>query len=149
MKKSSKFSDVLHVLLHMADSNTPVTSETLAKAMRTNPVVVRRVMAGLREKGFVQSEKGHGGGWLLSCDLKKVTLLDVYKAVESPTLLAMTNRNQDSECQIEKAVNTATQNAFDEVETLLLKKFQDVTLAKLLKIVVKNSRKHTHTVISK
>ncbi len=144
MKKSSKFSDILHVLLHMADSNTPVTSETLAKAMRTNPVVVRRVMAGLREKGFVRSEKGHGGGWSLSCDLKKVTLLDVYKAVESPTLLAMTNRNETTECQIEKAVNSATGKAYDEAEALLLKKFQTVTLAKLLNLTKKDSVKHSH-----
>ncbi len=144
MKKSSKFSDILHVILHMANSDTPVTSETLAKAMRTNPVVVRRVMAGLREQGFVNSEKGHGGGWSLSCDLKKVTLFDVYKAVESPTLLAIANRNETAECQIEKAVNTATQNAFDEAETLLLKKFQSVTLAKLLNLVKKNSNKHNH-----
>lgn len=144
MKKSSKFSDILHVLLHMADSDTPVTSETLAKAMRTNPVVVRRVMAGLREKGFVQSEKGHGGGWVLSCDLKKVALLDVYKAVESPTLLAITNRNQDSVCQIEKAVNSATGKAFEEAEALLIKRFQSVTLAKLLNLVKKVSSKHDH-----
>ena len=74
MKKSTKFSDVLHLLLHMAGSKEPVTSESLSKAMQTNPVVVRRIMAGLREQGFVTSEKGHGGGWLLSCDLKKVTL---------------------------------------------------------------------------
>jgi len=144
MKKSSKFSDILHVLLHMADSDTPMTSETLAKAMRTNPVVVRRVMAGLREQGFVQSEKGHGGGWSLSCDLKKVTLLDVYKAVESPTLLAITNRNQDSVCQIEKAVNSATGKAFEEAEALLIKRFQSVTLAKLLNLVKKVSSKHDH-----
>lgn len=34
----------------------------LAKAMLTNPVVVRRVMGGLRDRGYVRSEKGHGGG---------------------------------------------------------------------------------------
>jgi Rrf2 family protein len=144
MKKSSKFSDILHVLIHMAKSEAPLTSESLAKAMHTNPVVVRRVMAGLREQSFVQSEKGHGGGWSLSCDLKKVTLLDVYKAVESPALLAVTNRNEGTECQIEKAVNTATREAFDEAEALLIKKFHDVTLAKLLDMIKKDSHKHSH-----
>ncbi|MFM2340232.1 MAG: putative HTH-type transcriptional regulator YwnA [Candidatus Parcubacteria bacterium] len=144
MKKSTKFSDVLHILLHMAGSQEPTTSEDLAKAMQTNPVVVRRTMAGLREQGFVQSEKGHGGGWSLSCDLKKVTLLDIYKAVESPALLAITNRNEGTECQIEKAVNTATREAFDEAEALLIKKFYDVTLAKLLDMIKKDSHKHSH-----
>ncbi len=59
-------SGVLHVLLHMAEQDAPATSERLAKAMDTNPVVIRRVMAGLREQGYVRSEKGHGGGWTLA-----------------------------------------------------------------------------------
>lgn len=57
MKKSTKFSDILHLLLHMANSQEAKTSEKLAKAMQTNPVVVRRIMAGLRKQGFVTSEK--------------------------------------------------------------------------------------------
>ena len=137
MKKSSKFSDILHVLLHMAESKELITSEELAKATKTNPVVVRRTMAGLRERGFVVSEKGHGGGWKLSCDLNVVTLLDVYKAVESPALFAMVNRSEHSECQIEKAVNVATRHAFDKAEKLLLNQFQNTTLATLRSSVKK------------
>lgn len=144
MKMSSKFSDVLHILLHMAESPTTVTSEKLAKAMKTNPVVVRRMMAGLRENGLVHSDKGHGGGWLLSCDLNKVTLFDVYEAVESPTLLAMGNRDENSACQVEKAVTATTQKAFVEAETLLLNKFKDITLAKLRRSIKKDTHNHTH-----
>lgn len=128
----------------MAASEEAVTSDTLSKAMQTNPVVVRRMMAGLRDGGFVRSEKGHGGGWELSCDISKVTLLDVYKAVDSPTLLAMGNRNEDSECRVEQAVNTATLNAFEDAEALLLEKFRGVTLAKLLASIKKGSRKRGH-----
>ncbi|MBY0538672.1 Rrf2 family transcriptional regulator [Patescibacteria group bacterium] len=144
MKKSSKFSDVLHILLHIADSPTTVTSEKLAKAMQTNPVVVRRMMAGLRENGLVRSDKGHSGGWFLSCDLDKVTLFDVYEAVESPTLLAIGNRNENSVCQLEKAVTATTQKAFIDAETLLLKKFKDITLAKLHMSIKKDAHNHTH-----
>ena len=81
MKRDSRLSGVLHVLLHMAQQPGPFTSETLAKAMDTNPVVIRRIMAGLREIGYVRSEKGHGGGWTIACDLSKVTLRDVYAAL--------------------------------------------------------------------
>ena len=72
-------SGVLHVLLHMAQQDNPATSEMLAKAMQTNPVVIRRIMAGLRERGYVRSEKGHGGGWTLACDLSQLTLRDVTR----------------------------------------------------------------------
>ena len=66
-----------------------MTSGELAACMNTNPVVVRRTMAGLREAGFVRSEKGHGGGWEIACDLEAVTLKDVYDALGAPTLMAM------------------------------------------------------------
>lgn len=142
MKKSTKFSDVLHILLHMAGSRDPATSETLAKSAQTNPVVVRRIMAGLRERGFVQSEKGHGGGWLLSCDLKKVTLHDVYKAIGAPTMLAIGNRAESSKCLVEKAVNTATSHAFRDAESMLIVKFRSTTLADLHNIIKKHPHSH-------
>lgn len=131
MKQDSRLSGVLHALLHMAEHAVPVTSETLAKAMCTHPVVVRRVMAGLRDKGFVRSEKGHGGGWVLACDLTKVSLRDVYDALGCPALLAIGNRSENPACLVEQAVNAALGGAFDEAQALLLTRFGDITLAEL------------------
>src|SRR3954463_7927016 len=102
----------------MAEQSGPVTSEVLAKAMATNPVVIRRVMAGLRDQGYVQSEKGHGGGWTLACDLSKVTLRDIYTALGSPSLLAIGNRTETPGCVVEEAVNAALNRSFQEAEEL-------------------------------
>ena len=124
-------SGVLHVLLHMAEHKGPTTSETLAKAMGTNPVVVRRVMAGLRAKGFVRSAKGHGGGWVIARDLAKVSLLDVYNALGRPPLTAMGHRSEMPGCLVEQAVNAALDGAFHDAEALLLARFGQVSLAAL------------------
>jgi DNA-binding IscR family transcriptional regulator len=115
----------------MAQRDGPVTSEVLAKAMDTNPVVIRRIMAGLRDQGYVQSEKGHGGGWTLAWDLSKVTLHDIYIALGCPSLLAMGNRTEAPGCVVEEAVNAALNKSFQEAEALLLSRLRDVTLAKL------------------
>ncbi len=131
MKRDSRLSGVLHVLLHMAEHEGPMTSETLAKAMQTNPVVIRRVMAGLREAGYVRSEKGHGGGWTLACDLGAVTLRDIYNALGHPALLSIGNRTESPGCLVEQAVNAALSDAFREAEALLLARFETVTLAAL------------------
>jgi Rrf2 family protein len=131
MRRDSRLSGVLHVLLHLAQKDGPVTSEVLAKAVDTNPVVIRRVMAGLRDQGYVQSEKGHGGGWTLACDLSKVTLRDVYNALGSPSLLAMGNRTEAPGCVIEAAVNAALNKSFEDAESLLLSRLGEVTLAAL------------------
>jgi len=115
----------------MAEHQGPVTSDTLAKAMHTNPVVLRRVMAGLRDHGFVQSEKGHGGGWTLARGLSEITLRDVYAALGSPLLFAIGNRSDTPECLVEQAVNAALDTALRDAETLLLARFGEVTLAML------------------
>lgn len=131
MKRDSRLSGVLHVLLHMAEGEGPVTSEVLAKAMKTNPVVIRRILAGLREAGFVASEKGHGGGWTLARPLEAITLRDVYLALGEPELLAMGNRTEAPGCLVEQAVNAALSTAFQDAEALLLDRFGAVTLAQL------------------
>jgi Rrf2 family protein len=131
MRRDSRLSGVLHVLLHMAEHSGPVTSDVLAKVMATNPVVIRRIMAGLRERGYVRSEKGHGGGWTLACDLSRVTLRDIYDALGEPSLLAMSNRTEAPGCLVEQAVNAALERAFQEAEALLLSRFVEVTLAEL------------------
>lgn len=131
MRRDSRLSGVLHVLLHMAERKGPSTSDDLARAMDTNPVVIRRIMAGLRDRGYVRSERGHGGGWTLACDLSEVTLRDIYQALGSPGMLAMGNRTDAPGCLVEQAVNAALGEAFDEAEALLLRRFGEVSLAAL------------------
>jgi DNA-binding IscR family transcriptional regulator len=131
MRRDSRLSGVLHVLLHMAEHGGPVTSEVLAKAMDTNPVVIRRIMAGLRDRGYIRSEKGHGGGWTLACDLSEVTLRDIYTALGCPSLFAIGHRTEAPGCLVEQAVNAALNQAFHDAEVLLLSRLGDVTLAVL------------------
>ena len=131
MKRDSRLSGALHVILHLAESAEPQTSETLARAMMTNPVVVRRMLSGLRERGYVRSEKGHGGGWSLACDLSAVSLRDIHEALGSPDCIALGHRNEATSCLVEQAVNAALKDAFAEAEALLLARFAEVTLADL------------------
>lgn len=131
MRRDSRLSGVLHVLLHMAEQDGPSTSDALARAMDTNPAVIRRILSGLRERGYVRSEKGHGGGWTIACDLERVTLRDIYEALGEPEILAMGNRTEAPGCLVEQAVNAALGEAFDEAESLLLRRFGEVSLASL------------------
>lgn len=79
MRNDGRLSRMLHVLIHMARHDGPMTSETIARMLGTYPVLIRRTMSGLRDVGYVKSEKGHGGGWTIAADLNAVTLLDVHR----------------------------------------------------------------------
>jgi DNA-binding IscR family transcriptional regulator len=131
MRRDSRLSGVLHVMVHMTSWPDPTTSEVLAQAMETNPVVIRRMLAGLRARGFVRSEKGHGGGWTLDCDPACVTLRDIYEALGSPSILAIGNRSDSPTCLVEQGVNAVLTPAFAEIEATLLARLGEVTLADL------------------
>ncbi|MEM9408647.1 MAG: Rrf2 family transcriptional regulator [Acidobacteriota bacterium] len=131
MKRDSRLSRALHVILHLAECEAPMTSTTLAKIVGTNAVVVRRTLAGLRERGLVASARGHGGGWTLTCDLGETSLRDVHAALGAPRCIALSRPGEDSSCLVEQAVNRALGEAFDEAEALLLARFEEVSLASL------------------
>ncbi|MDR3514322.1 MAG: Rrf2 family transcriptional regulator [Azospirillaceae bacterium] len=131
MRPDSRLSRMLHVLLHMARHDGPVTSETIARMLGTNPVVVRRTMSGLRNTGYVRSEKGHGGGWSIARDLASISLLDVHRAVGGPRIFALGNVSDNPACAVEQVVNDALGDALRDAETLLIQRLATVTLAEL------------------
>lgn len=142
MNKDTRLSDALHVLLHMAQVEQPLTSEVLAKSMRTNPAVFRRTMAGLRKAGHVRSGKGHDGGWQLARPLKDITLLAVYQALDRPTLFAIGHRTDHPDCMIEKRVNAALTDTMAKAEALLIERFGQVTLDQLAPDQTENPMPH-------
>ena len=135
MKRDSRLSNILHALLHVADHETrtgsPMTSDQLAVCLSTNPVVVRRTMAGLREQGLVTSEKGHGGGWRLARPLDQVTLGQVNTALGEPGLFPETPPVEADGCLVEAAVNDALAETYAAARALLVARLNDITLADL------------------
>lgn len=131
MRQDTRLSRVLHVLIHMEKHGKPATSDAIATMLQTNPVVVRRTMAGLRDAGYVSSEKGHGGGWVLARPLCEITLLDIYKALGTPELFSIGLSGDNPACVIEQSVNVALTEAMTEAEAILLARFGKITLADL------------------
>lgn len=131
MRVDSRLSRTLHVLLHMDQQEGPMTSETIAAMLGTNPVVVRRMLGGLRDQGYVESAKGHGGGWQLTRDLNTLTLLDIYRAVGEPALFSELLTGDHPDCLVEQAVNARLTATMQEAETALLERFGGITLGTL------------------
>jgi Rrf2 family protein len=131
MSMNSRLSGAVHALLHLADRGAPLTSEALAGSLRTNPVVVRQTMAGLREAGIVRSERGHGGGWSLGRDPVSITLRDVYVALGAPALFSLRNRSENPNCLVEKAVNAALTSATVDAQALFVERLGTISLASM------------------
>ena len=132
MKRDGRFSLALHTLAHLAEAGArPTTSAELAAHLCTNPVVVRRALAGLREAGIVASVKGHGGGWTVARPAAAISLGEVYAALgERGDLVAV--RDPDAHgCLIAATVDRALDGFYAEAEALLLRRLGEISLADL------------------
>ncbi len=133
MKRDSKLFTALHVLAHLAAvPESPLTSEELAVCLHTNPVVIRRTLAGLREAGIVTSAKGHGGGWTVARPLAAISLREVYVALGERGVFVPVQEPEVAGCLIEATVAHALDGFYAEAETLLLRRLSDISLADLL-----------------
>ncbi|KTR83435.1 Rrf2 family transcriptional regulator [Novosphingobium barchaimii] len=131
MPRDNRLSRTLHVLIHLDRDLPKATSEKIADMLGTNPVVVRRMMAGLREAGHVKSEKGPGGGWSLTTDLSSLTLRDVYQAIGSPEFFSIGPSADDPDCLVEKAVDAKVMGTLRRAEAMMMAEFGEITIASI------------------
>ena len=83
MQIGTRFSVAIHILLavEIFKDSHKVTSDFLAGSVNTNPVVIRKIMGLLREAGLIEIAAGTGG-IKLAREPERITLLDLYRAVE-------------------------------------------------------------------
>ena len=79
----SSFNLAVHALVCLSHSGRSLSSEALAENICTNPTRVRRVMAGLKKAGMVETREGLDGGYRLTADPATLTLRQVAEAVNT------------------------------------------------------------------
>ncbi|QNH15193.1 Putative HTH-type transcriptional regulator YwnA [Xanthomonas sp. SS] len=131
MKRNTQLSDVLHLLVHMAQHGEPMTSEQMAACLQSHAVVVRRLLARLRDAQLVESTRGHGGGWQLARAPEAISLYHVYVALGEPLVLGHGVRGPHPDCAIERAVNDALDDGYRQAQAALAAQLQALTLRKL------------------
>lgn len=129
MRIDVRLARMLHVLVHMHGREGTTSSEELAVMLNTNPVLVRRMMAGLREAGHVRSTPGRNGGWVLAVDPDAITVLDVYQALEEPVIFAMSPSSDHPGCAAERAIGSALDVALAQAAGALLREFGAIRLS--------------------
>jgi Rrf2 family protein len=130
MAANTRFSTGMHTLILLARQPDQLhSSDSLAAKLQTNAVVIRRILAQLQKAGLVRNHKGPSGGSELMHPPAKVTLADVYRAVEPSSLFHdAAIRGADA-----KRVATEISRAFDQAEAAMLQSLQEVSLKQVLR----------------
>ena len=76
----TRFSSAVHILIMIAGSEQPLTSEAIANSVGTNPSYIRKVTGLLKKKGILDSRQGiHGFSLLIPPEA--LSLYTVYQAI--------------------------------------------------------------------
>lgn len=130
MALSARFAVAVHTLGLLAlAGGGPVSSERIAESVRTNAVTIRRLFQALGRAGLVVGQMGPNGGARLARPAERITLAEVWRAVEAGDLFAFAASGGNPGCAVSCGVQPVLGEIFDDAELALERVLAGVTLA--------------------
>lgn len=83
MKLKPSVSDAIGILIRVNELGPRVSAVQIAEGCGFAPRFLYRVLRGLVQAGLLESNVGPGGGYTLTRDLARISLLDAVRAVDS------------------------------------------------------------------
>ncbi|WP_051056752.1 RrF2 family transcriptional regulator [Pseudobdellovibrio exovorus] len=115
-----------------------MNSDSLAKSVNTNPVVIRRLLSQLTKAKLVLTVRGKSGGVKLARDSASINLKDVYVALSPSESIAPRNKSPHKECAVSCAMYTIMSSVADGTQKATLKYLETQKLSDLARKVSKS-----------
>lgn len=135
MQISSRFTIAIHVLvcIETFKDEYKITSDFLASSVNVNPVVIRRLLQQLKRAGIISVARGSGGA-KIEKPLDKITLLDIYHAVEcvEEGQLFHFHENPNLACPVGRSIHTMLDTELEEIQKAMEDKMQSISLQDIL-----------------
>jgi len=136
MAINSRMASAAHIMCFIAYIGGEGTnSEAIARSLKTNPVVVRKILKSLQNEGLVVMRQGRNGGVSLSRALEEITLGDIYRAVEGEGGVFALREAVNLRCVVARCMGDSLTTVFRSVDDAVQQTFQQTTLATLLPAV--------------
>ena len=134
MQISSRFTIGLHILtaIDMFQKEYKVTSDFLAGSIRTNPVVVRKILGQLKKAGLIHSSQGVAG-ITMAKPLEEISFYDVYSAIEpvEDGDLFRFHDDPNPDCPVGRNIHELLDGKLREIQSAMEEKMRGYTLADL------------------
>src|SRR6266705_512296 len=133
MFANSHFALATHVVTALAvrGDGPPVTSTDLAQSVNTNPSFLRTLLRQLRRAGLIEWALGEGGGARLARPASRLTLADVYRAVERRPPVPLHRCPPSQRCVVGRNILPVLDVVVRDVESAALDRLARTTIADL------------------
>ncbi len=136
MSLSSRHAIATHILMILAACpESKASSEQIAVSVNTNSVVIRRLLARLKEAGLVQVQRGAEGGYSLGKDPGAISLWDIYQVVEESPVFCIHKSPPNPDCSIGACIEKLLEKVYGDCELAIRKSLESVSLSCLLDCV--------------
>lgn len=133
MAGSSRFAIAVHTLALMANfEGKPVKSEYIACLVKTNAVVIRRLMCELSRANLIESQSGASGGSWLKKTAEKISLWEIYSAIEMGDVFALHSPAEETNCQISCNIAEVLTEVQAKVDSAIEKSLSEISLENIL-----------------
>ena len=133
MQFSSRMTIAVHILLAIAEfaDKEKTTSTFLAQSVNVHPVIIRNTLGKLKAAGIVHVRAGEGGATLAN-DPQKVTLLDIFEAVEKEEDLFHFHEHPNPQCPVGKNMHAILGQRLISIQNAMRKEMRPMTLQDLI-----------------
>lgn len=132
MAYSTRLSDALHMLVFVHEQQgADLSSDAIATSLASNASSVRQMMGKLRRAGLLTSVTGHARPELAQSP-ERITMLDVYRAVEGAKPLLHLDTHTNPACGVGVNVQLVIGEHFADVQRAAERAMEKVTLADII-----------------
>jgi DNA-binding IscR family transcriptional regulator len=126
----------VHVLAVLAyKEGDRITSSFLAGSVNTNPVIIRRLLLALQRAKLVDTCKGAGSGSRLSRAPGRITLAEIYRAVEDAETFGTPTRKPNAACPVGNCIRDTLERIFLSAQQAMEQDLAKTTLAGVIEQV--------------
>ena len=141
MSGNSRFPVAVHVMAALAyHDGEALASPVLAGSVKTNPVVIRRLVSQLRRAGLVEAQAGKAGGVRLARRPETISLLDVFRAVEGGSPFVLPDKAENKKCTVSCAMKTLLASVLAETDRAISKTLKKTRLSDIVKDVARTTK---------
>lgn len=136
---NNQFSVAVHIMTALGDHyGEKITSADLTASVGAHQALVRKVLSNLVKMGLVRAWRGRNGYSSLAKPAHRISLLDIYRAVEAPRVFSIHQYPKEEACRTSCTHKEALKCVLNDAQ----RDFENSLKKRLLTEMIEKAREH-------